>query len=121
MDSVLSELAEHAFEHDLKRLDQPIAKQNKREHQRYQAINVELDLRGTELVDDLAPRFSANHRPGACSGEVESGSPTRTRSNRGICGVFRSDGKTFRRAPVAATVAGLGGIGAVQLVLHMFR
>jgi hypothetical protein len=58
MDGVLSELAEHAFEHDLKRFDQLIAKQIKRERQRYEAINVELDLRGTELVDDLAPRFS---------------------------------------------------------------
>lgn len=69
MDSVLFELAEHAFEHDLKRLDQLIAKQIKRERQRYEAFNVELDLRGTELVDDLAPRFPANHRPSCSYGD----------------------------------------------------
>jgi hypothetical protein len=62
MDSMLFELAEHAFEHDLTRLDRLIAKQIKRECERYEAINAELDLRGTELVNDLSPRFPANHR-----------------------------------------------------------
>lgn len=64
MDGVLFELAEHVFERDLKRLDRVIAKQIDRERQRFEAINAELDLRGTELVGDLSPRFPANHRPG---------------------------------------------------------
>jgi hypothetical protein len=64
MDSVLFEFAEHVFEQDLKRLDRLITKQIARERERYEAINAELDLRGTELVDDLSPRFPANHRPG---------------------------------------------------------
>ena len=63
MDSMLFEFAEHAFEEDLKRLDHLITKQIARERKRYEAINAELDLRGTELVDDLSPRFPANHRP----------------------------------------------------------
>jgi len=45
-------------------LDRLITRQIARERQRYSAINGELDLRGTELVDDLSPRFPANHRPG---------------------------------------------------------
>jgi hypothetical protein len=60
---VLFELAERAFEEDLKRLDRLIKKQIARERERYVAINAELDLRSTELVDDLSPRFPANHRP----------------------------------------------------------
>ena len=64
MDSMLFEFAEHAFEQDLKRLDRLITKQIARERERYKAINAELDLRDTDLVDDLSPRFPANHRPG---------------------------------------------------------
>jgi hypothetical protein len=64
MDSMLFEFAEHAFEQELKRLDRLIKKQIGRERERYRTINAELDLRGTELVDDLSPRFPANHRPG---------------------------------------------------------
>lgn len=64
MDHMLFELAEHTYEQDLKRLDRLITKQIDRERVRYSAINAELDLRGTELVDDLSPRFPANHRPG---------------------------------------------------------
>lgn len=64
MDSMLFEFAEHVFEQDLKRLDRLITKQIARERERYEAINAELDLRGTEFVDDLSPRFPANHRPG---------------------------------------------------------
>lgn len=64
MDSVLFEFAEHAFEHDLKRLDCLITKQIARERERHESINAELDLRGTELVEDLSPRFPANHRLG---------------------------------------------------------
>ena len=63
MDPMLFELAEHTYEQDLKRLDRLITKQIDRERERYNAINAELDLRGTELVDDLSPRFPANHRP----------------------------------------------------------
>jgi len=69
MDSMLFELAEHAFEQDLKRLDRIIAKQIRQEEERVKAINAELDLRGTELVDDLAPRFPANHRPSRSYGD----------------------------------------------------
>jgi len=64
MDSMLFELAEHTYEQDLKRLDRLITKQIAHERERYGAINAELDLRSTELVDDLSPRFPANHRPG---------------------------------------------------------
>lgn len=64
MDRMLFELAEHTYEQDLKRLDRLITKQIARERERYNAINAELDLRGTELIDDLSPRFPANHRPG---------------------------------------------------------
>jgi hypothetical protein len=63
-DSMLFEFAEHAFEQDLKRLDRLIKKQIAREREFYRAINADLDLRGAELVDDLSPRFPANHRPG---------------------------------------------------------
>lgn len=63
MDDMLFELAEHTYEQDLKRLDRLITKQIAQEHERYSAINAELDLRGTEFVDDLSPRFPANHRP----------------------------------------------------------
>jgi hypothetical protein len=45
-------------------LEHLITKQIARERKRYSAINAELDLRGTELIDDLSPRFPANHRPG---------------------------------------------------------
>lgn len=64
MDRMLFELAEHIYEQDLKRLDHLITKQIARERERYNAINSELDLRGTELVDDMSPRFLANHRAG---------------------------------------------------------
>jgi hypothetical protein len=64
MDRMLFELAEHTYEQDLKRLDRLITKQIDRERERYRAINSELDLRGTEFVDDLSPRFPANHQPG---------------------------------------------------------
>jgi len=62
MDRMLFELAEDTYEQDLKRLDRLIRKQIARERERYNAINAELDLRGTELIDDLSPRFPANHR-----------------------------------------------------------
>jgi hypothetical protein len=63
MNDMLFEFAENAFEQDLKRLDRLIKKQIDWERERYEAINDDLDLRGTDLVDDLSPRFHANHRP----------------------------------------------------------
>lgn len=69
MDGTLFELAEHAFEQDLRRLDRVISKQIGRERERFNAINSELDLRGTELVGDLSPRFPANHRPSYSYGD----------------------------------------------------
>ena len=56
MDRLLFELAEHAFEDDLKRLERVIGKQIRRERRRIQAINAALSLEGTELVGDLDPR-----------------------------------------------------------------
>ena len=69
MDGMLFEFAEHAYEQDLKRLKRLIQKQIDRERQRIEAINAELDLRDTELVGDLAPRFPANHRPDRSYGD----------------------------------------------------
>ncbi|SON56508.1 hypothetical protein HDIA_2967 [Hartmannibacter diazotrophicus] len=66
---ILFELAEQAFEADLKRLGKTIEKQINRERERFNAINAELDLRGTELVGDLSPRFPANHRPSYSYGD----------------------------------------------------
>lgn len=62
MDGIMFELAERVFEDELKRLDRLIRKQIARDQQRAEAVKAELDLRGTELVGDLAPRFPANHR-----------------------------------------------------------
>lgn len=64
MNHMLFELAERTYEAELKRLDRIITKQIDRERQRYKAISAELDLSATELIDDLSPRFPANHRPG---------------------------------------------------------
>jgi hypothetical protein len=61
MDGMLFEFAERAYENDLERLDRLIQTQIKQESERAKAINDELDLRGTELVEDLDPRFPANH------------------------------------------------------------
>jgi hypothetical protein len=68
-DSLLFELAEKVLEDDLKRLDRLIQAQIRRERARTAAINAELDLRGTELVGDLSPRFPPNHRPGHSYGD----------------------------------------------------
>jgi hypothetical protein len=75
MDSTLFEFAERVFEQDLKRLDRLIKKQIARERERYKLIRAELDLRGTELVDDLSPQFPANHRPAATSMETITSRP----------------------------------------------
>lgn len=63
MDEIVFEMAEQVYENELKRLDAKICKLVDRERQRAAAIQAELDLRGTELVGDLAPRFFHNHRP----------------------------------------------------------
>ncbi|NHN86211.1 hypothetical protein GOB93_16410 [Acetobacter musti] len=62
LNSALFEMAEHVFELDLRRLDRLIAKQIVRERERYKKISGEFNLQGTELVEDLSPRFPANHR-----------------------------------------------------------
>jgi hypothetical protein len=62
MDSMLFKFAERTYEEELKRLDRLIQTQIDRERVRAKAIGAELDLRGTELVGDLDPRFPANHR-----------------------------------------------------------
>jgi hypothetical protein len=84
MDSMLFEFAEHAFEQELKRLDRLIKKQIGRERERYKTINAELDLRGTELVDDLSPRFPANHRPGGHAYGDDYGPATGHLTKRGV-------------------------------------
>lgn len=63
-DRFLFAFAEHAYEQELRRLERLIAKQVAKESERYKAINAETNLEGTELVDDLSPRFPANHRLG---------------------------------------------------------
>ena len=62
MNSVLFEFAENIYEAELKRLEKLIEAQIKKEHARIDAINLELDLRGTELIGDLSPRHPKNHR-----------------------------------------------------------
>ena len=62
MDGLLFEFAEQVYESDLTRLDKLIRAQIRQEQTRVNAINAELDLRGTELVDDLSPRHPKNHR-----------------------------------------------------------
>lgn len=69
MDSMLFEFAEHAYEAELKRLDRLIQAQIEREVKRAKAISTELDLHGTELVDDLAPRHPRNHRTSRSYGD----------------------------------------------------
>lgn len=64
MNGVLFKFAERVFEQDLKRLDRLITRQIGRERERYRQIDSELDLSGSELVNDLSPRFPANHRSG---------------------------------------------------------
>lgn len=62
MDGVLFETAERVFEEELKRLDKLIVRQIARERIHACNLNAELDLRGTELIGDLDPRFPTNHR-----------------------------------------------------------
>src|SRR4051812_1738417 len=63
LDSLTFEFAERVYEAELKRLDRRIQVGIKDEHERLEKLMTQLDLRGTELVDDLDPRFPANHRP----------------------------------------------------------
>jgi hypothetical protein len=82
-DSMLFELAEKVLEDDLKRLDHLIQAQIRRERARAAAINAELDLRGTELVGDLSPRFPPNHRPNRSYGD-DYEPPTGHLTERGV-------------------------------------
>lgn len=61
-ESLTFEFTERVYEHELKRLDRLIQAQIMGEHHRLEELNAELDLRGTELVDDLDSRFPRNHR-----------------------------------------------------------
>jgi hypothetical protein len=60
MSGLLFETAERVYEGELKRLDGLIQAQIQRERKRAKAINAELDLSDTELVNDLSPRFLYN-------------------------------------------------------------
>lgn len=62
MDGLLFDFAEKVYETDLRRLEKLIRTQIKQEQARVSAINAELDLSGTELVEDLSPRHPKNHR-----------------------------------------------------------
>lgn len=74
MDGLLFETAQQVYEVDLKRLDRLIQTQIRREMDRAKAINAELNLDGTELVDEFHPRhpynFHSNNREGADSGHL---------------------------------------------------
>ena len=63
MERIVFELAEQVYENELERLDATIRKLVEAETQRSRAIKAEMDLRGTELVGDLAPGFPPNRRP----------------------------------------------------------
>ncbi len=82
-DRMLFEMAEKVLEDDLKRLDRLIQAQIRRERARTAAINAELDLRGTELVGDLSPRFPPNHRPSRTYGD-DYEPPTGHLTERGV-------------------------------------
>jgi hypothetical protein len=69
MDGMLFEFAERIYEGELKRLGRLIESQIDRERARVKLISAELDLRGTELVGDLDPRFPANHRSSLSFGD----------------------------------------------------
>lgn len=56
------EFAERFYEAELKRLDCQIQVRICREQKRLERLRPELDLRGTELVGDLDPRYPPNHR-----------------------------------------------------------
>ena len=99
MDGMLFEFAEHVYEDDLKRLDRLIQTQIKRESARAAAINTELDLRGTELVGDLDPRFPPNHRPDRSYGD-DYVPPTGHLTKRGVEICYRL--YDLGKSPIAA-------------------
>ena len=100
MDALLFEFAEQVYEADLIRLDRLIRAQIKQEQARINAINIELDLRDTELVDDLSPRHPKNHR-------YNSVHPTGHLTNRGVEICYR----LFDLGKRPITVAYLMGMG----------
>ena len=70
MDSMLFELAEHAFEQDLKRLDRLIKKQIARERERYKVINAELDCGARSLSTICRRGFPRTIGPAATAMET---------------------------------------------------
>jgi hypothetical protein len=74
LDRFLFESAERVYRDELKRLERLIEAQIPREQDRLTRINVELDISGTEFVDDLDPRHPGNHyrnrRDGPDSGRL---------------------------------------------------
>jgi hypothetical protein len=106
MDRMTFEFAENIYEGELKRLDRLIKAQIDDEHRRAKAINAELDLRGTELVGDLVPRFPANHRSSRSYGD-DYVPPTGHLTKRGVEICYRLF--DLRKSPIA--VAYLMGIG----------
>ena len=69
LDHALFDRAERVYDEELTRLDRKIRKLVAVEQARTEAIRAELDLSGTELVGDLAPRFYHNHRPDRSYGD----------------------------------------------------
>lgn len=63
LDGLEFELAERAYEDELKRLDRLIGGQIANERSLWRRIQPQLDLAGTGLTGDLHPRHPANHRP----------------------------------------------------------
>ncbi len=78
------EMAERVFEDELKRLERLIKRQIQRENESRRKLMAECDLRGTEFVGDLAPRFPANHRRSRPSHKDEYVPPTGHLSPRGV-------------------------------------
>lgn len=88
-DGVLFEFAERVFEDELKRLERLIERQIKNENTTIAKLRAELDLRGTELKDDLTPRFPLNFRPAPRSYKDEYIPPTGHLTPRGVEICFR--------------------------------
>ena len=74
LDRLLFESAARVYRDELKRLDHLIRTQIHRERSRLAQINAELNLSGTQFIDDLHPRHPANHhrnrREGLDSGHL---------------------------------------------------
>jgi len=97
MDGLLFEHAERTYEDELKRLDQLIQVQIRREQQRMRTIYTELDLSGTELIGDLHPRFPYNHHSNGSDGGPDTGHLTK----RGIEICYRL--YDLRKSPLAVS------------------